>query len=216
MNIRILLADDHHIFRKGLKWLLDKEKDMEVVAEAFSGRDAIELAKKHKVHLAVVDITMRNLNGIEATKSLIKDNPEIKIIGLSMHSEVGIIKDMFAAGASAYLLKSCDIDEIANTIRIVANNQMYLTPYITDITINDIQKNLLDKNLASVLTTREREMLQLLAENNSVREIAEICNISFKTVENHRKNIMEKTNINTLSGLTKYAVRIGLTSLNET
>jgi len=217
MTLKILLADDHQIFRDGLKALISQSSDLEVVAQANNGREAIDLATEHNPDLAILDVTMKDLNGFEASKWITKKMPKIKIIGLSMHADARIIRDMFLAGASGYLLKNCQFEELTEAINLVMNNQNYLSPNITDVTLDDLQdKALADKfSVHSILTPREREMLQLLAESNSVREIAKLCCISIKTVETHRQHIMEKLKIKTLPGLTKYAIRAGLTSLDE-
>ena len=215
MTYSILLADDHAIFRDGLKALIEKQKDLKIVAQAANGKQAIQLANQLIPDLAIIDISMPDLNGFEATKAILKKIPKIKIIALSMHSHRHYIEEMFKAGASAYLLKDCAIDELTRAIRLVMKGQSYISPAVKTITHDDLFRNL--QNTAAhtrkTLTTRQREILQLLAEGKSTKQIAVTCHISAKTVETHRAHIMKKLHINNLSDLTKYALREGITSL---
>jgi len=215
MTYSILLADDHTIFRDGLKALIEKQKDLKVVAQASNGRQAIQLANQLIPDLAIIDISMPDLNGFEATKAILKKIPKMKIIALSMHSHRHYIEEMFKAGASAYLLKDCAIDELTRTVRLVMKGQSYILPAVKTINRDDLLRIL--QNTAApthdALTTRQREILQLLAEGKSTKQIAATCHISAKTVETHRAHIMEKLHIHNLSDLTKYALREGITSL---
>ena len=215
MSIRILLADDHKIIREGLRALLQQQPDIEVIAEAEDGRKAVQLAVELKPDVAILDIGMPNLNGIEATRKMIQDVPGIKVVGLSMHSDRRFVSEMFKAGASGYLLKDCALEELARAIRAVVENRMYLSPGIAGIVIDDYVHHLssADGIPAAMLSSREREVLQLLAEGKSSKQIALRLNVSVKTVETHRLNIMRKLDVYSVAELTKYAVREGLTSL---
>ena len=216
MSIRILLADDHQIVRAGLKNLLDKHKDIEIVGEAADGRETVAQALKIEPDVVVMDIAMPGLNGMEATRQIIEENPNIRIIALSMHSDRQYVSGMFQSGASGYLLKDCAADELVDAVRTVFGRQIYLSKEITGVVVKEMV-SLRKRGLGpeSDLSDREREVLQLLAEGKSTREIAEILFISIKTVETHRQKIMAKLEIYTLPELTKYAIRAGLTSVEN-
>ena len=217
MTIRILLADDHKIFRDGLRTLIDKETGMEVVAEAENGRKALKLAEKMAPNVIVMDVTMPDMNGIEATRKIMAELSHVKVIGLSMHSDRRFVLGMLEAGASGYLLKDCAFGELATAIRQVTTGHTYLSPSIADVVV----KGYLNKALATSLTAhtilspREREVLQLIAEGLSAKEIAAHINLSIKTVETHRRNIMGKLNMQSIAELTKYAIREGLVTLDS-
>ena len=215
MTYSILLADDHTIFRDGLKALIEKEKDLKVVAQASNGKQAIQLANQLIPDLAIIDISMPDLNGFEATKTIRKKIPKTKVIALSMYSHRHFIEKMFKAGASAYLLKDCAIEELTRAIRLVMEGQSYISPAIKTINHDDLFRTLQNTTAPTrdVLTTRQREVLQLLTEGKTTKQIAVTCHISTKTVETHRAHIMKKLNIDNLSDLTKYALRVGITSL---
>nr|HID59598.1 response regulator transcription factor [Desulfobacterales bacterium] len=215
MKIRILLADDHKIMREGLRSLLEKESDLEVVAEAENGRRAVQLTLKFKPHIVIMDISMPDLNGIEATRQIIGELPDVKIICLSMHSDRRFVAGILKAGASGYLLKDCAFEELVYAVRTVVANRTYLSPAIADIVVEDYLRQLSrpDSSVSSVLTPREREVLQLLAEGWSTKQIASHLHVSFKTIETHRRQIMDKLGVHSIAELTKYAVREGLTSL---
>ncbi len=215
MNTRILIADDHKIVREGLCSLLEKESNLEVVAEAENGRMAVTLAKERRADVVLMDISMPDLNGIEATRQLIAALPKVKVIGLSMHSDKRFIVRMFGAGAAGFLLKDCAFEELARAIKAVIANQVYLSPGIAGTVIEDYVRRIsaADASPKSVLTPRQREVLQLLAEGRSTKQIASRLHVSVKTVETHRRQIMTKLDIHSIAELTKYAVREGLTSL---
>ena len=215
MNIKILLADDHKIMRDGLRTLIEKENGMEVVAEAEDGRSAVKQARKIVPDIVIMDITMPDLNGIDATRAIIEDASGVKIIALSMHSDRRFVSGMLEAGASGYLLKDSAFEELATAIRAVVANQIYLSPKIADIVVKRFvsKSTSTERSAFTELTKREREVLQLLAEGVSTKEIAGRLNLSVKTVETHRANIMAKLDIHTISELVKYAIREGLTSL---
>ena len=215
--ISIILADDHVIMRDGLRHLLEEESDIEIVGEADNGRDAVEISLKNKPDIVIMDVAMHDMNGIEATRQIIKENPKIKIIALSMHSERQIVVGIFRAGASGYLLKDSTSAELVEAIRTVYRGRNYLSQKISDIVLQEISDVKKDSEGISIdiLTNRESEILQLIAEGNSTKRIAEVLFISPKTVESHRANIMEKLDIHNLPELTKYAIQAGLTSLDN-
>lgn len=215
MDIRVLLADDHKIVRDGLRTLLEKHPEIKVVAEAEDGRSAVQLAKKLLPQIVIIDIAMPDLNGIEATRQIIDDHPDVKVIALSMHSDRRFVSEMLNAGAQAYLLKDCAFEELVTAIRTVVSNKIYLSPGIAGIVIENFVRHAskTESSVFSVLSDREREVLQLMAEGNTTKEIAAYLNVSIKTVETHRVNIMTKLDIHSVAELTKYAIREGLTSL---
>jgi len=216
LTIKVLLADDHQIVREGLRALLEKKSGLEVIGEAENGRRAVELVQRLKPDIVIMDVSMPDLNGIEATRQL-KDFQGTKVLALSMHSDRRFVADILKAGASGYLLKDCAFDELFSAIRAVANGQVYLSPSITGQVIKDYLRRLAEPqaSAASLLTPREREILQLLAEGRGTREMAQKLNVSVKTVETHRRKIMEKLNIRSVAELTKFAVREGLTALDH-
>ncbi len=216
MSIRILLVEDHAIVREGLRSLLENQPDMEIVGEAEDGRIAIELVRTLLPNIAIMDITMPNLNGVEATCHIIDEFPNVKVIALSIHSNRRFVTDMLGAGAAGYVLKDCLFDELVQAIQAVADGGGYLSPKITGVVIGDYIKRIVttvDSSFAT-LTGREREVLQLVAEGKSTKRIALELHVSTKTVEANRRQIMEKLDIHSIAELTKYAVREGLTSLD--
>jgi two-component system response regulator NreC len=216
VKLRILLADDHKIVREGLRTLIEKQPGTEVVGEADSGRMALKLTRELKPDVVIMDITMPDLNGIEATRQIHSEIPGVKVIALSMHSDKRLVAGILMAGASGYLLKEdCDSGELARAIRAVATNQTYLSPKIGEVVIKDYVRHLsmTASSPFSILTPREREVLQLLAEGKNTKEIASSLHVSVKTVETHRNKIMEKLDIRSIAELTKYAIRERLTPL---
>lgn len=217
MSIRILLADDHKITRQGLRSLLEKQQDMEVVAEAENGRIAVRLAAEMAPDVVIMDVTMPDLNGVEATRQIVETSPDIKVIALSMHSDATFVTEMLKSGAAGYLLKDCAFEELARAIRTVINDKTYLSPSISGVVVEDYIHRISKTEFSGfdVLTDREREVLQLIAEGSSTKQIAIKLHISIKTVETHRRQIMSKLGIHTIAELTKYAIRKGLTSLEK-
>jgi two-component system, NarL family, response regulator NreC len=217
MNIQIIIADDHQIVRQGLRTLLEQEPDMQVIAEAEDGRRAVALAKELIPHVVVMDVEMPDLNGIEAAMQILCDYPQVKIIALSMYSDRRFVTNMLKAGASAYLLKDCAFEELVQAIRLAMSNRIYLSPGVADVVIKDFvcQPPPPSRSVFSVLTNREREVLQLLSEGKRTSQIAESLHISIKTVETHRQQIMHKLSMRSVAELTKYAIREGLTSLES-
>ena len=215
MSIKIVLADDHNIVREALRVLLDNESDMEVVGETADGQATLGSVQKMRPDVVIMDIAMPGLNGIETTRKIIAKVPGVKVIALSALSDRRFIFHMFKAGASGYLLKDCIFEELARAIRCVAKNQIYVSPEIADDVVRDFihQSFKKDFSVFSTLTDREREILQLLAEGKTTKQIAFLLKVSIKTIETHRLQIMEKLNIHSIAELTKYAIREGLTSL---
>jgi DNA-binding NarL/FixJ family response regulator len=216
MSIRIVLADDHKIMRDGLRSLIEKEGDMKVVAEAEDGREAVRLAVKLSPHVVLMDFAMPGLNGIEAARQIIAAAPQIKVIALSMHTDKRYIIEMLKAGASGYLLKdSSACEELVRAIRTTLKNKTYLSHQVSELLIGDylqqIKKS--DGTAFSILSPREREVVQLLAEGNSASRIADLLYLSVRTIETHRQHIMEKLSIRSIAELTRYAIREGLSSL---
>jgi two-component system response regulator NreC len=217
MATRILLADDHKITRQGLRSLLEKQKDMEVIAEADNGRAAVQLAAEKTPDIIIMDVTMPDLNGAEATKQILAKSPDIKIIALSMHSDALFVTEMLKSGATGYLLKDCAFEELTRAIRTVMDNKTYLSPAISGVVIEDYlhRLNTTEFTGTDTLTDREKEVVQLMAEGNSTKQIALKLHISVKTVETHRRQIMSKLDIHNIAELTKYAIRKGITSLED-
>ena len=217
MTITIVLADDHKIMREGLRALLEKQPDFEVAAEADNGLNAVQLAKKLKPDIIIMDIGMPGLNGIEATRQIAAEAPSTKVIALSMHSDKRFVIEMLKAGASAYLLKDSASEELASAIRTVISGKPYLSPNITDVVLKDYLSTVskTEPNAFTLLTPREREVLQLIAEGRTTKQIATALFLSVKTVETHRQQIMEKLGLRSIAELTKYAIREGLTSLGS-
>lgn len=221
MGIRVVLADDHKIVRDGLKSMLTKQLDVEVVGEAENGREAIQMARELSPDVVVMDIGMAELNGIDATKRLTEDLPDVRVVALSMHSDRRYVSEMLAAGAKGYLLKDSAFSELTAAIRAAADGRTYLSQGVADVVLEDYVRRVsgIDEGPAPVngrgLSNREREVLQLIAEGRSTKEIAAVLHLSAKTVETHRRQLMEKLGIFNIAGLIKFAVREGLASLED-
>ncbi len=215
MSLRILLADDHAMFRDGMRPLINREEGMEVVGEAESGLATVRLAKKLEPDIIIMDISMPQLNGVETTWKIREINPAIKVIILSMHSDRQFVIESLKAGAKAYLLKDSPFEELRRVIRAVAKGQIVLSPAINDIVIKDFihLSKQETSSIFSILSPRERQVLQLITEGKATKEIAKDLCLSIKTIESHRKKIMDKLNIHNVAELTKYAIREGLTQL---
>ena len=216
MSTRIILAEDHRITREGLLNMLKVRPEMKVIGEAENGREAVRLARELTPDLVIMDVTMPDLNGIDATRIITSDFKNIKVIALSMYSDKQFVQGMIHAGASGYLLKDCAFEELVNAIRAVVDGNTYLSPGIAGVVVQDYLTKLSSNSssASSVLTIREREVLQLIAEGKSTKVIASQLNLSVKTIETHRRQMMEKLGIFSVAGLTKYAIREGLTSLH--
>ena len=214
LKIKIVLADDHEIVRDGLKTLLEKERDFEVVGMAGDGQETIRMLSETEADIAVMDINMPNLSGVEATKQIQSEFPRVKVLILSVHTDSEMVGRMLEAGASGYLPKSCAAQELIEAVRMVMRNHTYISPKVSDSVIAYLQRQPAPKDsLFESLTVREREVLQLIAEGKSTKEIANQLHVSDRTAETHRLKIMEKLNIHSIAELTKYAIRKGLTSI---
>jgi DNA-binding NarL/FixJ family response regulator len=213
--VRIIIADDHRIVREGLRHLLEKRTDFKVVAEAPDGESAVRLAKELSPDVVILDISMPGLNGIEATRRILAERPGVKVLALSMHSDRRFVIETLKAGASGYVLKDSAFDELARAIEVVMARGAFLSPAITEMVVRDYvtQAGVDDAAAFSVLTPREREVLQLMAEGESTKAIAGRLAVSVKTVETYRQQIMEKLDLHSVAELTKYAIREGLTEL---
>ena len=217
MPTKILLADDHAIIRQGLRSMLEQQPDIEVVGEVEDGRKALESAEQLSPDLVIMDISMPNLNGIDATRKIVGGPGETKVIALSIHSSKRFVTEMLKAGASGYILKECLFDELIEAIKTVQRGGIYLSPRITGVVVDDYVRRLSGKYQpeAPELTAREREVLQLLTEGKSTKQIALQLHVSTKTIESNRRNIMDKLGIHSVAELTKYAIREGLTPLES-
>jgi DNA-binding NarL/FixJ family response regulator len=215
MEIKVLIADDHQIVRDGLRSLLEKEPDMKLVGEAEDGRTIVKMLREMTPDVVIMDVAMPNLNGIEATRQITHEFPEVKVIALSMHDDRRFVINMLKSGASGYLIKDCAFRELAKAIRLVVKaNKIYLSPGITDIVVNNyVTGPAPDSLVFGILTPREREVLQLIAEGRSSNQIAEALYVSVKTIESHRHQLMQKLKKRSVAELTKFAIREGLTSV---
>jgi two-component system, NarL family, response regulator NreC len=207
-RIRILLADDHAVVRQGFRMILNAHSDLEIVGEAGNGREAVELAAALKPDVVVMDVTMPELNGIEATRRLTADNPHIRVVALSMHKDSVYVREILRAGARGYLLKESVADDLVAAVRAVAAGEGYLSPAISNAVLDDYRKHV--TNPIDLLSSREREVLQMLAEGKTNKEIAVTLNLSVYTVDAHRGRIMEKLNVHSINELVRFAVRNGL------
>lgn len=215
MTIRLILADDHKIVREGLRAIFEKITDVEVIAEAEDGLETVRLAKKFLPDIVIMDIGMPNMNGIDATRQIIAETKGVRVLALSTHTDSKFVMQMLGAGASGYLPKDCTCEELVAALHAAITNQLYLSPRITDVVIREYLHNLpkREPSVFTILTTREREVLQMMAEGKTTKEIASRLNVSVKTVDTHRQQIMAKLNIHSIAELTKYAIREGITSL---
>jgi DNA-binding NarL/FixJ family response regulator len=216
VNVRVLIADDHAVVRQGLRALIESRTTMTVVGEASNGRMALQLARELSPHVVVMDVTMPDMNGIEATRQLVKGSKHTKVVALSMHSERRLVVEMLKAGASAFVLKEYVFDELLNAIHSALADRKYLSPKLVGIMVDDYARKAVpgDPSPAEALTAREREVLQLLAEGATMRGISLKLHVSIKTIETHRKNVMRKLKTHSIAELTKHAIREGLTSLD--
>ena len=205
---RILLADDHPIVRKGFRLILRTEPGFEIVGEAANGREAVEMAGALKPEVVIMDVSMPELNGIEATRRITAISPRTRVVALTMHRDSVYVREILRAGASAYLLKDSAEAELLNAIRAVARGDSYLTPAVSDAVLRDYRKHVTDP--LDLLTSREREILQSIGEGKTNKEVATSLQLSVYTVEAHRGKIMEKLNLHSTSELVRFAVRSGL------
>ena len=207
-KIRILLADDHAVVRQGFKMILGAQSDMEIVAEAGNGREAVESAEKLRPDVVVMDVAMPELNGIEATRRIIDAWPHTRVLALSMHKDTVYVREILRAGARGYLLKDSPAGELVAAVRAVASGEGYLSPAVSNAVLDDYRRHV--TNPIDLLTSREREVLQMLAEGKTNKEIAGVLNLSVYTVDAHRGRIMEKLNLHSINELVRFAVRNGL------
>ena len=205
---RILLADDHTLVRRGFAMIVSKEEDMEVVGEASNGREAVELAGQLLPDVVVIDVTMPELNGIEGTRRIMEICPRTRVLALSMHRDAVYVREILRAGARGYLVKDADDETFLQAVRAIARGEAYLSPVIADAVLTDYRKHVTDP--IDLLTSREREVLQMIAEGKQNKEIATILNLSVYTVEAHRGKIMEKLNLHNTGDIVRFALRNGL------
>src|SRR5258708_3417968 len=206
--IRILLADDHSLVRQGFRAILSAQQDMQIVGEAASGREAVELAEKLQPDVAVMDVTMPDLNGIEATRRLAASSPRTRVLALSMHKDSVYVREILRAGARGYLLKDSIDSDLVNAVRSVAKGDGYLSPAVSDAVLSHYRRHVTDP--LDLLTSREREVLQMIAEGKTNKEVASALNLSVYTIDAHRGKIMEKLNLHSTGELVRFAVRNGL------
>jgi len=215
MPIRILLADDHTVMRSGLRLLLERQPNLQVVAEAADGRQAVELAASEKPDVVVMDIAMPHLNGVEAARQIVNRAPQIAVVILSMHSDESYVIRSLKAGARAYLLKDSAESDLIDAIHAITEGKSFFSPLVRRILKEDYMHQLAEmgaEDTYELLTTREREVLQLVAEGKSNKEVANLLNLSLYTVETHRTHILQKLNIHSVPELILYAVRKGIIS----
>ncbi|HWB85544.1 MAG TPA: response regulator transcription factor [Bryobacteraceae bacterium] len=207
-RIRILLADDHAVVRQGFKMILSAQPDMEIVGEAGNGREAVELAEQARPDVVVMDVAMPELNGIEATRRMGASTPHTRVLALSMHKDSVYVREILRAGARGYLLKDSGAEDLVSAVRAIAAGEGYISPAVSDAVLDDYRRHV--TNPIDLLTSREREVLQMLAEGKTNKEIAGVLNLSVYTVDAHRGRIMEKLNIHSINELVRFAVRNGL------
>jgi two-component system, NarL family, response regulator NreC len=205
---RILLADDHSVVRHGFRRILDAQEDLEVVGEVSNGREAVEQAILLQPDVIIMDVTMPELNGIEATRRIAESVPRARVLALSMHRDSVYVREILRAGARGYLLKDSSEGDLIAAVRAVAQGEGYLSPSVSDAVLSDYRKHV--TNPIDMLTSREREVLQLVAEGKTNKEIATGLNLSVYTVEAHRGKIMEKLNLHSASEMVRFAIRNGL------
>lgn len=217
LKTSVILADDHRILREGLRTIISSEPSLEIVGETENGRETVNLVRRTEPDIVIMDVSMPDLNGIDATQRIIDLGLTTRVLALSGHSDEHFVKGMLQAGASGYLLKECAGEELVLALRTIAQGRVYVSPSVASLMVNDYVANL-DGGLSGekpALSSREREVLQLIAEGHGTSQIAESLHLSVKTVESHRKNVMDKLGIRNVAGLTKYAIREGITSLDN-
>ncbi len=217
MTTRIVVVDDHKLFREGLISLIKQQKGMNVVGEAENGRQALKVVKQTGPDIVIIDVAMPDMNGIEATKKIKKGNEKVQVLALSMHGDGKYVIEILKAGASGYILKDSAFEEIESAIKSVLDGKNYLSPLISDtIVLQYIRRgSSVENSVFETLSNREREILQLIAEGHSTKEIAFKLNVSIKTIDTHRHNIMKKVGVKSIANLVKYAIKEGITSLDK-
>lgn len=209
-KIRVLLADDHTILRRGVRMLIESQADMEVAGEASNGREAIERARALRPDVVVMDVSMPELNGIEGTRQICMELPQARVLALSMHKDSVYVREILRAGARGYLLKDAEDEDLLKAIRSVQRGEAYLSPAISDALLTDYRKHV--SNPIDLLTSREREILALVGDGKTNKEIAATLNLSVYTVESHRGSLMEKLNLHNTGDIVRFALRNGLIS----
>ncbi len=217
MAIRIVLADDHGLVRAGVAMMIQQQPDMEVVGDADNGRGTVELARKFSPNIVLMDISMPDLNGIDATQQITALSPATRVVALTGRTDRRTVVDVLRAGASGYILKNAPAEELMLAIRTVAQGKVYLSPSIAGGVLEDLRQHAPASGSPefAALSLREREVLQLMAEGKSTKQIASALKVSKKTVDNHRAHLMAKLKVSTLAELIKYAIREGITSLHD-
>jgi len=213
MAIRIVLADDHQMTRESLSLVLSQQPDFSIVAQTGDGRSAVRLAEEHHPDIAVIDVTMPGLNGVEVTRQISALGQNIRVIILSMHIERQFVSEALSAGASGYVLKDSPVEELVQAIRTVAKGETFLGRKVQEVLVNSLLNSGASAWGTAHLTPREREVLQLVAEGKNTKEIALLLHLSSKTVEGHRRQVMEKLDLYSVADLTRYAIKEGVTSL---
>ncbi len=209
---RILIADDHALFRAGLKAILLGMREVEVVGEASDGRQAISMVSKTRPHLVLVDIAMKGMNGLELTSQITKKFPQVKVLILSMHADESYVLTALKRGAHGYIIKDADPEELALAIKAVRRGDVYLSPSISRQVVEEFRRRTAEElNPVDQLSPRQREILQLIAEGHTTKDIARILNLSVKTVDSHRTQLMNRLNIHDLAGLVRFAIQWGIT-----
>ncbi len=207
---RILLADDHTVVRKGIRMILSAQPDLEVVAEAKNGLEAVAEAERTQPDVVIMDVNMEGLNGIEGARRIGDVCPRARVLALSMHRDAVYVREMLRAGAKGYLVKDADDDALLDAVRAVARGEAYLSPSVADAVLTDYRKHM--TNPVDLLTAREREVLQLIAEGKTNKDIANQLSLSVYTVEAHRSRLMEKLNLHSTGDLVRFAIRNGFIS----
>jgi DNA-binding NarL/FixJ family response regulator len=215
MALSVLLVDDHPIFREGVRSLLGSQPGVEVVAEADDGAGAVEAARTQKPDIVVIDVSMPGMNGLDATLRITAEVPDAKVLCLSMHSDRRFVDAALRSGARGYILKECALEELVSAVHAVVAGQVYVSPRLGDTVLAGYRADGDECSALEILTLREREVLQLLAEGHSAQDIAARLHVSVKTVGTHREHLMQKIDTRSLAGLTKFAIREGLTSAEE-
>jgi DNA-binding NarL/FixJ family response regulator len=217
MSIRILLADDHAMTREGLRSLIEKQSDIEVIGEAEDGRKAVCLVRELSPDILITDISMPNLNGVDATRQIAREHPKTKVIALSMHSNRAFVADMLQAGAAGYVLKESLFGELVEAIKTVMAGGTYLSAKVAGVVVSDYVKHLSNRpeSPLDLLTEREREVLQLIAEGKTTKQIALQLHVTSKAIEANRRKIMDKLDAHSVAELVKIAIAGGLTSLES-
>jgi DNA-binding NarL/FixJ family response regulator len=214
---KILLADNHTLVRAGIRALLEQIPNVVVVGEAADGREAIKLAEQHRPNLVLMDITMPVMNGLEATVRIVKDFPQTRVVMLSVHTDEEYVVQALRAGAAGYLLKDAGRADLEMAVAAVARNETYLSPAVSRHVVDDYVRRTGSgaEGRLDTLTPRQREILQLIAEGKSTKEIASILDVSVKTVETHRAQLMERLDIHDVAGLVRYAIRTGIVTADD-